>query len=161
MATLTTLKVPAVEGVVVTFMTLTPEAATAAALTTVALTLLPPRLGVEAAKMDLLLRLTRRPCSAAVVLEELLLLLLLSLPDDGAGDDDSREGGRGCCCCECSPCCCCCDTTAASGLSGLKMVELAEVAGTQEIFSLMAATNRDASLEGISMFNTVVFREDC
>ena len=44
-----------------------------------------------AAKMDRLLRLTRRPWRAAV-LEELLLLLLLSLAEEGAGED-SCEGG--------------------------------------------------------------------
>ena len=46
-------------------------------------------------------------------------------------------------------------------MSGLRIVELADVAGMQEIFSLMAATNREASFEGISMFKTVVFRDDC
>ena len=139
--TLTTLKVPAA-GADVTFM--------GADVTFMAATL---TLGVAPAdvevKIERLLLLTRLPCKAAA-LEELLLLLLFSLAEDGAGDD-SWDGGGGCCWLGSW------DATA-KGLSGLKMVELAEVAGTQEIFSLMAATKREASL-GISMFKTVVFLE--
>ena len=78
LATLTTLNVPAVEGAEVTL-----RAAT--------LTLVVAPAEVEA-KMERLLRFTRRPCRAAV-LEELLLLLLFSLAEEGAGDDSWEGGG--------------------------------------------------------------------